>query len=77
MLQELVEEYATEKKRNATDIIKEIIDCEQIKKSYRNIHHALGKQKNSSLVRLLIRQNTFNGDTKTTKVVSTKKRVTQ
>ena len=75
MLQELAEEYAIEKNRNATDIIKEIIDSERTKKSYRNIRQALGKQRNSSLLRLIIPQNNPENELKTTKVVSTKKEI--
>ena len=54
MLQELAEEYAAKNNRQATEVIKEIIATEQLKKNYRNIRYALGKQRNSSILQLLI-----------------------
>ena len=75
MLQELAEEYAINNNRDATKVIKEIIATEQIKKTYRNIRYALGKQRNSSLLRLLVPLNTLSGKEKTTKVLSTKQEI--
>ena len=75
MLQELAEEYATNNNREATKVIKEIIATEQTKKTYRNIRYALGKQRNSSILRLLIPLNTNSEKVKTTKVLSTKQEI--
>ena len=41
MLQEIVEEYATETYRHAKDITKETNACEQVKRNYINIKHTL------------------------------------
>ena len=50
MLQELAEEYAAKNNRQATEVIKEIISTEQLKKTHRNIRYALGKQSNSLIL---------------------------
>ena len=50
MLQELAEEYTAKNNKRATEVIKEIIATEQLKKNYRNIRYALGKQRNSSIL---------------------------
>ena len=75
MLQELPGEYAAKNNRQATNVIKEIIATKQLKRTYRNIIYALGKQRNSSLLRLLIPQGTNNDTVKTTKVLSTKQEI--
>ena len=75
MLQELAEEYAAKNNRQATEVIKEIISAEQLKKNYRNIRYALGKQSNSSILQLLIPHGSHTDSNKTTKVLATKQEI--
>ena len=75
MLQELAEEYAAKNNRQATEVIKEIIATEQLKKNYRNIRYALGKQSNSLILRLLITHGSQQDSNKTTKVLATKQEI--
>ena len=53
-LQKLSEEYSQEGNLSAHHILQTIIEREHIKKIHRNIRHALGKGRHSSLLRLTI-----------------------
>ena len=68
-LQSLYDEYAQEDNHKAQQIVSTIIEREHVKKIHRNIRQALGKGRNTSLLRLIVPSST---DTKISTIYTSK-----